>query len=151
MNSSLNSKQHKQCIARCYLHLWWYFLFIKNTFEQNHEIALLPFYSNDFLIPLIWKYTCIKMHFLKTKVDKTEWAVALFLWTVCQFHWWNRLLNDFDAHGARLEKAWHWEESGKNIFTRSRKFGNKINAQVKRTPHAKFIIHLLGAKIQPLW
>ena len=28
----------------------------------------------------------------------------------------------------------------KNIFTRSRKFGNKINAQVKRTPHAKFII-----------
>ena len=39
----------------------------------------------------------------------------------------------------------------KNIFTRSRKFGNKINAQVKRTPHAKFIIHLLGAKIQPLW
>ena len=91
------------------------------------------------------------MHFLKTKVDKTEWAVALF---------YEQFANSTDGIAFSMtlmhtEQDWKKLDIEKNpvkhIYKKQEKFGKKINAQIKHTLFAKFIIHLLGAKIQPVW
>ena len=76
-------------MERCYLHLWWYYLFSGSKMQPGNVMCFLNFYTLVFWPPLVYTYhLCEGTHFLEDKWLKIEIIISLVLvpWSIPSIH-----------------------------------------------------------------